>query len=95
MVALGVAGLLFACGPGAHAQSKDPFQPVPAPGAAPAEPPGGVIDSGAPGAGGPTVGLPGGGLPRTGVDVEMPLLLAGALLVAGSSLRLTARALAF
>ena len=81
--------------PAAHAQGKDPFQPVGGPSSSDgstgevSRPP---TDSG----GAPIPPLSGGGrLPRTGVDVQLPILLAGVFLAAGSSLRLTARILAF
>ena len=92
---LGAAILILALGlaPMAHAQGKDPFRPVSGPGA-PSGSSDGVQQPPAPTPGQAPPPSTGGRLPRTGVDVELPVLLAALLLVTGSSLRLTARAFA-
>jgi len=78
----------------AYGQGKDPFRPVSGAG--------GVTQGSAPGggsAGGGSQGggvepPTGGGLPRTGLDLELPIVAAAALIAVGGSLRPAARAFA-
>ena len=82
--------LVLCLAPAAYAEGKDPFRPVSGPGA-PSGSGGGVRQPAAPTPREVPPPSMGGRLPRTGVDIELPVLLAALLRVAGSWLRLAAR----
>jgi hypothetical protein len=89
IVGAALVAVLLVAGPAA-AQGKDPFRPPTGSG-------GSAATGGSPAESGPIL-VPSeprtsGDLPRTGLDLSIPVLTAGALIAAGASMRLTTSAL--